>query len=443
MSTIVLLQNALDYIEENLKTDISVAEVAEIAGFSTYHFCHLFSDFVGMPVAAYITKRRIYHAIYEIGQSGKMVEHALQYGFDTHAGFYKAFKREFGCSPSKFLKLNTAKKPKAVKLLEEAKIMLTNSQIKEILSKWELEGALKIEPTFKAGGAMQSGDTWQVGEQFIFKTGKAIAGLRGHIAISRALEEEGMEASCPVPTKEGEDFVVEGDRFYVVTKRIPGAFLSPKERYEKHRGKIGMQYGEAIGLLHQALLAQDESLEVNDTNMLDVVMKWAMPQTRKVLEQWGCPLPEMFYENYIEVFPKLYEKLPRQVIHRDANPSNILFKDGKITGFIDFNISERNIRLLDPCYCATGILSEAGEIEDGFDKWPEILQGIMDGYDKVVNLTDAEKQAIPYVIYSIQMIFIAWLIDHEVYKDCALQNRKMLIWIWENRGRCFNQFLED
>ena len=437
MSTIKLLQKALDYIEENLKTELSISEIAGIAGFSNYHFCHLFSEIVGMPVAAYITKRRIQYAIYEISQSGKMIDTALLYGFNTHAGFYKAFKREFGCSPSKFLKLNTARKPKAVNLLEEAKLMLTNTKIKEILSHWELNTTLNIEPTFVAGGAVQSPDTWNIDNQFIFKTGKDIAGIRGNIAIAKVLSKMGMETTIPILTKEGEEFIIEGDRFFVVTNRVSGSFLPPKERYGENRVEIAIQYGEAIGKLHQALLTQDDKLEVNDTNMLDVVLNWAMPHTRTVMEQWGCPLPEEFYEEYKEKFPKLYKKLPQQVIHRDANPSNIMFNKGKITGFIDFMISERNVRLFDPCYCATGILSEASDVEGGFEKWPEILRGIIKGYDQIIQLTDEEKQAIPYIIYSIQMIFIAWLIDHEAYKDCALQNRKMLLWIWDNKESCF------
>lgn len=437
MTNIALLQKVLDYIEKNLKTELVVDELAKIAGFSTYHFYHLFTNIVGMPVAAYITKRRIRHSIYEISQSGKMIDKALLYGFNTHAGFYKACKREFGCSPSKFLKLHTAKKPKAVNLLEEVKAMFTNGQIKELLSYWEIDNKLKIEPTFVAGGSIQSRDTWNIGNTYIFKTGKDIAGLRGHIAISRALVEEGVIASYPISTKTGEDFIIKDERFYVVTHRIPGEFLLPWERYQHNRVSVANQYGEAIGKLHQALIAQDETLEVNESNMLEEVMDWAMPCTRTVLEQWGYPLPEAFYTEYVENFSKLYDKLPRQIIHRDANPSNIMFSEGHVTGFIDFTISERNVRLFDPCYCATGILSEAREIKNGFDKWPEI-QGVIQGYDKIAHLTDAEKQAIPYIIYSIQLIFIAWLIDHDVHKDLALQNRKMLIWIWENKESCFH-----
>lgn len=65
--------------------------------------------------------------------------------------------------------------------------------------------------------------------------------------------------------------------------------------------------------------------------------------------------------------------MPHNIIHRDANPSNILFSNGEVSGFIDFEISEKNIRLFDPCYCATGILSEAEGVEGNFEKWPELL----------------------------------------------------------------------
>ena len=104
MHTLRQLQNVVDYVETHLDTELTLDELARHVGFSTYHLCHLFSTYVGMPLAAYITKRRLYHAIYAASQRETLIDAALRYGFDTHAGFYKAFKREFGCAPSKFLK---------------------------------------------------------------------------------------------------------------------------------------------------------------------------------------------------------------------------------------------------------------------------------------------------------------------------------------------------
>jgi len=52
------------------------------------------------------------------------------------------------------------------------------------------------------------------------------------------------------------------------------------------------------------------------------------------------------FDDYIENFGALYGKLPKQLIHRDPNPSNILFEGDEVSGFIDFDLSEINIRLV-------------------------------------------------------------------------------------------------
>lgn len=437
MTTTELLQKSIEYIEENLTCELSLPELAEISGFSAYHYSHIFCEYVGMPVKTFITKCRLHYAIFDVQNGNKIVDTALLYGFDTHAGFFKAFKREFGCSPTKFLKINTAIKPKAINLFREARVMLTQAQIRQLLLNWDIDTKADISNTFTAGGALKSNNSWIIGEKYIFKTGRDIAGLKTHIDISRALEKNSMVAASPVKTKNGKDFLVEDDRFYVLTNRITGEFLIPEQRYTGDRVAAGKKYGEAIGKLHKILKAQDSNLDVNDSNLLETVLNWAMPETKRNMEQWGCPLPDEFYSDYTESFSKLYDKLPQHIIHRDANPSNIMFYNGEVSGFIDFVISERNVRIFDPCYCATGILSEAAEVDGGFEKWNEILKGIIQGYNGICKLTDFEKQSIPYVIYSIQMIFIAWLIEHEQYKNCAMQNRKMLVWIWENKDQCF------
>ena len=51
------IQRILDYIEDNLKAEISVEELSDLAGFSLFHFYRLFQSAVGMPVMQYITSR--------------------------------------------------------------------------------------------------------------------------------------------------------------------------------------------------------------------------------------------------------------------------------------------------------------------------------------------------------------------------------------------------
>lgn len=423
---IELLQKSIDYIEGNLKSELSLRDVANETGFSIYHFSRIFSNYVGVSVSAYITRRRILHIIYETQNLNQLVDTALLYGFDTYAGFYKAFKREFGCSPSKYLELNIVKRPMIINLYREANIMLTKTQILQFLKNWSIEPKPEVKSVFK-NQTNNINKTWIINDKFIFKVSSNISELKTHIIISNALKELGIETSYPILTKDGKDFITEGDRHYILTNKVEGEFLSNEERYKGNRFDTGSKYGEAIGKLHKTLKDQEGNLDVDDTELIEIALKWAVPETKKIMEQWNCQLPEEFYKNYIHNLSKYYHQLPRQIIHRDPNPTNILFKDGEVNGFIDFDISERNIRIFDICYCATGILSETEDYEKDFDKWLELKDGIIAGYDSICPLTDIEKLSIPYVIYTIQMIFIAWLNGKEEHKQLAIKNRNMLI----------------
>ncbi|MBQ7008075.1 MAG: helix-turn-helix transcriptional regulator, partial [Ruminococcus sp.] len=133
------IQTALDYIEENLKAEISVSDLSDMTGYSLYHFYRLFQSATGMPVMQYILRRKLLNAIYDISSGLSKTEAALLYGFETYAGFYKAFKREIGYTPSDFLKRFKVKKPYKINLFKEEHIMLTHKKIAEILKHWGLQ----------------------------------------------------------------------------------------------------------------------------------------------------------------------------------------------------------------------------------------------------------------------------------------------------------------
>jgi len=97
------IKPSLDYIEQNLKTDIKTEELADMAGYSVTHYRRMFGRITGMPVAGYISKKRINHALFEILAGKKAIDAVFEYGFDTYAGFYKAFVKMYGCSPMQYL----------------------------------------------------------------------------------------------------------------------------------------------------------------------------------------------------------------------------------------------------------------------------------------------------------------------------------------------------
>lgn len=102
MDNRTMIQQSLDYIEENLRAEITAAELAQMAHVSLYHYYRLFQQATGLPVMQYILRRRLLHGVYAMKQGQSKIDAALSFGFDTYAGFYKAFCREFGTTPYKF-----------------------------------------------------------------------------------------------------------------------------------------------------------------------------------------------------------------------------------------------------------------------------------------------------------------------------------------------------
>lgn len=94
----------IDYIEKNIKNELSPELIANECGYSTFHFSRVFNINKGITLMEYVKKRRLSLAAEELFDDKKIIDIALEYGFQTHNGFSKAFKKEFGFSPTQYLK---------------------------------------------------------------------------------------------------------------------------------------------------------------------------------------------------------------------------------------------------------------------------------------------------------------------------------------------------
>ncbi|CAM3938500.1 helix-turn-helix domain-containing protein [Mesobacillus zeae] len=97
---IVLLQKVIDYIEEHIKDEMDSEKLAKLVGYSPYHFSRIFYKHTGYTVMDYVLKRKLQFALHELVNGKKILPIALDYGFETHSGFTKAFKKCFGSPPS-------------------------------------------------------------------------------------------------------------------------------------------------------------------------------------------------------------------------------------------------------------------------------------------------------------------------------------------------------
>lgn len=96
------LQNAIDYIEDNLENDIDYEIVASKSGFSNFYFQRIFGILCGCSLGEYIRNRRLTLAGNELSSANeKVIDIALKYGYDSPESFSRAFSKFHGISPSK------------------------------------------------------------------------------------------------------------------------------------------------------------------------------------------------------------------------------------------------------------------------------------------------------------------------------------------------------
>lgn len=220
------IQITMDYMEENLKTELRIQELSEMAGYSYFHYCQLFQKATGMSVMHYLLCRRLKHAIYEISKGAKKLEVALEYGFETYAGFYKAFYREYGSSPSEYLKSYRPSCPYRIDLMQEGTMMLSQKMMKRLLEHWGMEEC-QVSSVYYEGSGQVSETEFNVGEEYVLKVSGIPGGLKRHVEISGALAEAGLQVSLPVPTKDGELLVQDKDVYVILCRN--GHF----QRYRK------------------------------------------------------------------------------------------------------------------------------------------------------------------------------------------------------------------
>ncbi len=102
------IARTMAYVEMHLKEPLSVRDLAQIAGYSPFHFHRLFLAATGETPAAFIRRRRLVEAARELAGVGvRALDVALSYGYDSQEAFIRAFRRQFGVTPGHFQRLET------------------------------------------------------------------------------------------------------------------------------------------------------------------------------------------------------------------------------------------------------------------------------------------------------------------------------------------------
>ncbi len=128
------VNKVLHYINTHLDEDLDVSKLAEVSNFSPFHFHRIMRAFLNEPLKAYIVRIRLEKAAMLIQSTDlKMIDITFKVGYDLPSSFNKAFKKQFGVSPSdykeKYTELNSFNYLKFTKMESKLKVQ---PKIKEL-----------------------------------------------------------------------------------------------------------------------------------------------------------------------------------------------------------------------------------------------------------------------------------------------------------------------
>lgn len=95
-----------NYINEHFAENLTLEEVASLAGFSKYHFTRLFKQYADTSFYKYLNQKRIAHAKnLLLDPNLSVIEVALQSGFSSLSAFTRMFRIMNNCTPTEFRKM--------------------------------------------------------------------------------------------------------------------------------------------------------------------------------------------------------------------------------------------------------------------------------------------------------------------------------------------------
>lgn len=266
--------------------------------------------------------------------------------------------------------------------------------IEQILPLWEMENK-QLEQIYPSA--------WEVNHSYVIKMYEDKKQLKRNIKISEILSDCDIPVAKIVLTKAGEKYTAHQNNYFLLSKKLRGNNISDlKDR------TMAWKMGCAIAQLHTAFIKCEREVEFWDNSLLTEMKGWIRENLAN--NEWKI-VNEKEYSKTVDLLESVYDFLPKQLIHRDVHFGNFLFFEGNLSGYIDFDLSQRNIRIFDICYFLTGLLAE--ETEDSFTKmeWIENVRSVIAGYESILPLSEKEKTAIPCVMECIEILFVAYFIS--------------------------------
>jgi len=267
-------------------------------------------------------------------------------------------------------------------------------------------------------------------KKYIIKTKKDLKRIHIEFDLLSFLKLRGLPVTPPIKTINDKLFYNDGIENYCLYEYLEGENLY--YNYTDNNKEVLKKYGIALGKLHKQLTEYKfNENTIEDMNIEESIFNWAIPEILK--NQTESRIKEIIRE-IEDKMKSFYAELPKQLIHRDPNNQNILFRNGELSGFIDFELCMKGFKAFDICYMMTGILMEGFAETINRSKWLDLISEITEGYETENKIEKMEKESFWFMFISIQLTFAAYFYSIN-NKEIAEINLNGLYWIFDNKNK--------
>lgn len=298
----------------------------------------------------------------------------------------------------------------------------------KVIRHWVLGPGLSIRPVKSFGGNVF---TVCLGPRvrYILKRKASQERLQTECDLLLELSRRNVPVAVPLPASNGRRYVKRDGAFYCVYPYLQGKVY----RHHFTRGGLARarMFGEAIAQLHRGLAACETPPGIKTMDLTGEVTGWAWEAISKRPDQCNVTAISHIVEDFRRGFGRLQSRIPAQLIHRDAHSGNMVFLQGRVSGFFDLEIAVFGPRVFDVCYCATSILISGFGSPTKRRHWLRLFRELVRGYHGRNRLSRKEVKSMIWVLEAIQIIFQAFSLNTGNLA-AAKCNETALLWLDEH-----------